>query len=214
MSKVGLKTVLSVLLAAALQSPGFAAPLLTDVVSPDGTLTFEEIVFAPNTVISNQYAGQGVTFGPTVFYDPVGSPNVGDFFAPIHSGHAIGNMFGFQPGQQVVPIDIFFASPVSAASVRLVLNVQVPFTGIAKLGGVDVETHAFSLANGCRVQSIGCITVGFQGILFDQIRLTNFQFPSVRLDTIAFKVPEPGFLTAGGLLALLVLRRRATRRYH
>lgn len=210
----------AVILALVGATRGYAAPITVDLSSPDTVLTFNEIVLAPSTLMTTQYQALGVTFGPGIYYDPVNLPNSGNFFVPEGlSGHALGNFNDLQGQTATSSIRILFTSPVSEAALRWAGNQQGPFTGTALLGGLLVESAQFSPVSSGFVAKA---TVGFTGILFDELTLSNFTFPSSRFDLLQFSVPDSTsapvpepvslLLVGGGLAALAAVRRRARRR--
>ncbi|ASP48542.1 PEP-CTERM sorting domain-containing protein [Cognaticolwellia beringensis] len=166
--------------------------------SSDNTITFDEIVFAGNTVVDTQYASLGLTFTSGLKYDAQGSSSF-----PGISGHYLGN---FTP--VINPFSIFFSDDQTEAAFGLATNPQTT-TFNALLNGVLVES--FSTSTSANNSSQGFY--GFTGILFDEIQVAS-NSGSALIDNIQFNnssstaVPEPSTLAifALGIMGLAARR--------
>jgi hypothetical protein len=188
----------AVLFAAHVQATPFQ--FASGLVSPDNTITFDEVGLASGTVVTNQYAGLGVSFTGTWQNNTYGGvfPNI--------SGGALTD---FQPN--FCPcgptFEIAFTNPVSAAVFAFVTNPGTS-TLTSYLGATLVESANFSTGGN------GEFT-GFTGSFFDRIVVSpgGGNFASV-IDNLEFNtVPEPTTLAllGAGLVALRARRRRARR---
>jgi hypothetical protein len=172
----------------------------TGLPNPAETITFDEVVLADGTALTNQFAGFGVTFsGLSYSLDPF---TLADLASPM------ARQVGFGP------VSIFFNAPQTDVALAFVTN---PTNTImtALLNGVVVETfveptNAFD-AN---------IYYGFTGLTpFNELRIQLLSAdPTALIDNIQFgtaapldptAVPEPATLSLIGLgLASLYARRR------
>jgi hypothetical protein len=221
------RAVLSAVLAS-FASVAAAAPVngsSTGLSAPAVTVTFDEHVFEPDTLVTTQYADVGVTFvadgGSTaMFYDPADSDG------PYGSvgGHYIGN-YHSDGDPEVSSLAIIFSTAQTRAAFGVVSNFS-DFSFQAFLGNTLVDSFIANVSDGY---------FGFSGSQsFDRIVLTTPAF-SVNnafaadavaptsdfylLDNIQFggspdvttaAVPEPGVLALLGLgaAASLAMRRR------
>jgi hypothetical protein len=183
----------------------------------DGLVTFSNPSLASSTVVTNQYAAQGITFAGTnggairANGCGVGSWNgyiglSGDTlgtFGPTCSTNSVNDSFSMK-----------FAGPVSAASFGLYMddaNTSFQFSSLLNGVIVDTVTHA---TLGPQVYST---YLTFSDTTFDEIRFheNGSQFGSyIFLDNVAFQnaaVPEPASIAlfSFGLLGLGAIRRKA-----
>ncbi len=174
----------------------------TGLVGPSQVLTFSEVVLPSESLVTNQYAGFGVTFSPGMFY------NTQPFFFPTPS---LAN-FNFSGGLSS-PSSIVFSQDLT----EVALAVQTtPGTTIfsALLNNIIVEsftagTTSSTLPNLAQASNF----YGFTNIVFDEIRIlpntTFFQMDNLQLTPSS--VPEPGTLALLGLgLAGLFVPKRRT----
>ena len=172
--------------------------------SPTSTITFDEIVFAQNTVVDTQYAGLGVAFTTGLQYDSQGPETF-----PGITGHYLGNNDGVNLSSIVNPFSIFFGPAVTAAAFGMANG---PTTTLfeALLGGSLVESFSVATTFDNSDQSF----YGFTGIMFDEIQITlrgTGLETAANIDNIQFNpVPEPStiFLFGSGLAGLVAWRVR------
>jgi hypothetical protein len=182
-----------------------AAPIIdspTGLSNPAVTITFDEVVLAPGTALTTQYAALGVTFSG-LFYNTLPLP-FGDIVVPMAEN--------FDPVTN--PFSIFFNTPQTSAALAFVSNnAMTKFA--AYLNGTLVDnftafTNTFDLN----------IYYGFAGgSPFDELRIGVFNDDGFAgLDNIQFgtaappAVPEPATLSliGLGLAGLLARRHRAS----
>jgi PEP-CTERM motif len=193
--KIALIAVLAVLALAVGATGALADDIIasaTGLASPTQTLTFEEIVLPVNTSLTNQYAGLGVSFSPSVFYSP--QTNFGNV-----QGNDIGN-FTLDGGGPISPVTFGFASALTGAAFSFEAD-GTPYLFEALLGGSVVDSFSATVGFGAASDFYG-----FNNITFDSIRITqtgtgggpfwvadNLQFGSPATAT-----PEPGSLALMG----------------
>ena len=136
-----------------------ADPITNDfgLTSPDATITFDEFVFAEDTVITDQFSSLGVTFLPNLYYDSQGPA---DFDGVIT--HYVGN----NSGSVVNPFSILFETDQTAVAFGIATN-PTTTTFTAKLDGSIVETYQ-STTN---FDNPAISFQGFQNITFDEIEV-------------------------------------------
>ncbi len=177
------KRVLTAALLASLAfaAPAFAAPIIASsngIAAPAQTITFDELVFPANTLITNQYAALGVTFTSGLRYSPqTGFPNI--------TGNTLGNFSPYVAG----PYTLSFSSLQSSAAFAMVSNSSVytfqSFLGASLVESFDSVIGASSASN----------FFGFSGSNFDSIRITSNSNDSFLIDNLKLSsvgaVPEP-----------------------
>lgn len=168
---------------------------LNGLASPASILTFDEVVLADNALVTNQYAGFGVTFTPAMRYSPqTGFPNI--------QGKTLGN---FSP-QVLGPITLNFTTAQTGVAFAMVSN-NTSYLFEALLGGNVADS--FSATVGTSAFNY----YGFKNANFDAIRVTSrsndsFLIDNLQLGTTTTPVPEPatwammivGFGFIGGAL--------------
>jgi hypothetical protein len=176
---------------------------------PDVTIRFDELALASGTFVDDEYAAFGITFTPGVVqYNAVGSP-----FAGISGGY-VGNFGTPAPPPIMDPFSIHFSSPVSAAAFALATNISTgpaDFTTFAPyLNGVLVAGPATAYVH----NSLAAFAfIGFEGAIFDEIRLNIQGNGAMILDNFQFnRVPEPATLSLLGMATLGMLARARRRK--
>lgn len=131
----------------------------TGVASPTQTIDFSEIVLAQNSVVTNQYAGLGITFSPNVYYDPQTG-----FGLPAND---IGNFtFLTEPGF-VNPVTFTFSTPLTSAAFAMVAD-STPYLFQASLNGTVVDSFVATVG-----ESGPDYYYGFTNDDFNQITITQ-----------------------------------------
>ena len=174
----------------------------TGLIDPDAVVDFGFELFPTNTVITDQFAAQGVTFGSNYRYL---STNPGFGGAAVILGHLGSANAALQPGP------IFFASDVTDAIFSWRTNTGTT-TFEAYLNGNLVETFMAASDGAFNPRKFH----GFSGIVFDEIRLeVDAGNAAFSLDTLQYNVSEiplppalPLFLAALSALVLHGWRRR------
>lgn len=176
----------------------------TGLTNPAETITFDEVVLADGTALTNQFAAFGVTFSGFAY--STNPFTLGDLTPPFASQVGLG------------PVSIFFNSPQTDVALALVTN--------------PASTMMTALLNGVVVDSFveptnaadASIYYGFTGLsAFNELRIQILSpDPSVLIDNIQFgaggapldptTVPEPTTMSLIGLgLAGIYARRRGIR---
>ncbi len=175
----------------------------TGLTTPDTLIDFGDGLFGSTTLITTQFAGDGVLFGPNYVY----SDN-GDLLPALTEGYLSAVSAIVQPGP------ISFTSDVSAA-VFSFRTQSGTTTFVARLDGAVVES--FAGATDTRIATGRFY--GFEGIVFDEISFsigaTSKGFTLDNLQFTVADVPEPTTLAlfAFGLAGLgFMTRRRRNRR--
>lgn len=146
----------------------------TGLASPDQLIAFDEVGgLTGGDVVTNQFAGLGVTFSPNLFFITQFSPR-DNFTTP-----ALAN-FGSAP---IDPFSILFENDVTDASFAFSSN-QGTAVFTALLNGVIQETFASSDA------SFPPLYYGFTGIVFDEIRVDVNGNSFALIDNLAYNIAE------------------------
>lgn len=183
-------------------------------ITPAGTITFDGAGFAANSVVTNQFAFQGVTFSPNLYYDGNGGGSGCNF--NDESGDCLTTFFG--PGSgNVAPFSIFFTSMQTSAAFAMVTGVGTPATTTftALKNGVVVDQTSFTTGvSGNQPPTVPNFFGFYQEAGgFNQILVSiNSDFPGnvAIIDNIQLSVPEPGTigLLLVGVSGLFVTARR------
>ena len=178
--------------------------------APSRTITFDEHVFAPGTVLTNQYSDLGVRFSPNLVY---GIPVAATDFPPLN-GNILRNFFpnGTGPFVGAEPFSLLFDD--NQTSVAFAMNFLQP--GAATISALLDGNLVRSFDVEASTDAADNFFLGFSGILFDEIRidlpngnntmlLDNIEFGPA----VAAAVPAPGvhWLLAIGLLGVFFARR-------
>jgi hypothetical protein len=172
----------------------------TGLLSPDITIDFGVGLYADNTVITNQFSTQGITFdGPSTRY--LGSINQGSYSVD-------GAVAGLNGDNLAEPDSMLFSSDVTDVAFTFKSNPSnTTFT--AYLDGVEQESFvAYTAYNG----EGSNVYYGFTDILLDEISYSiSYKNNYFVLDNLQFNtkvVPAPAALSIFGLgLMGLGLRR-------
>lgn len=194
------KTVIAAAALVLSQVAGAAALIgsATGLVAPATTITFDEQVLAVNSAVTNQFAPQGITFSPYLYYTPqTGYPNV--------TGNTVGNFNGGNPDPTVLTMG--FINMQSDVAFAMVSN-DTSWTFDAMLNGNVQESFTTSVGTGANN------FYGFTGLTMDAIRITSngpdyMLMDNVQLSNVGGQVPEP---TSLALVALALLGAGAVAR--
>ena len=148
------------------------------------TITFEEIPVKSGDPVTNQYAPLGITIDPYLYFDILKN----DF--PHITGHRV----GYASLDPVIPFSVKFDQPRTSAAFAAASNTSNT-TFEALLDGVVVEkaetkTALFNEDN----------FYGFTGIVFDEIRVTQFVLQGVIANVIVEGLNE-GFGAGVGVFS-------------
>ncbi|TCI02590.1 PEP-CTERM sorting domain-containing protein [Corallincola luteus] len=158
----------------------------TGLASADTTLTFDEVVLADGTALTNQYSAFGITFAGA-FYNPQAQA-----FPPATDGNQIGNFF-----PAASPWSIMFDNDIEEAAFGIATNQNSTLVEVL-LDSVVVD---FVSAN---TDFDGTDFFQITGLVFDEIRLTTTGDMLALVDNLQFSaksdVPEPVSVALLGLL--------------
>ncbi len=184
-----------------------AAPLFTDATFAPGSsvVTFSEVALASGTAVTSQFTG--VTFatnGPGSFYIGNGTYAAAN---PVSGNY----LDSFSGGTRATIYDIIFNADVSAAGAFWEFNAPSTTKFTALNNGVAVDSFIYSNVNCCSSAEF----LGFQGLAFDTIRVSNISGNDFYMDKLTFTaadVPEPTGVALFGVaaLGLALARRRKT----
>lgn len=165
-----------------------AAPIqnTSGLASPATTITFDELVFAGGTSITNQYAGLGLTFSPSLRYDSQGAAQF-----PGITGHYLGNNGPCCDN----PFSILFGGDITAAAFGVATN---PATTLFEALDDGLVVESFSAPTNFDGSTNSFF--GFSGVTFDEIRVTVGGDQQILIDNVqSGSVPEPTSLALLGL---------------
>jgi hypothetical protein len=171
------------------------------------TIGFGEVVLAQGTAVTNQFAG--VTFATN---------GPGNFSMGGTQYSNAGNTTGayldsFSGGGSASIYNIIFGAKVSAAGAFFEFNAPTTATFTALSNGVALESFIYSNSDCCNSSEF----LGFQGLTFDTLRLTDISGTHFYMDQLSFAtaVPEPTGVALFGIAALglaFARRRKAASR--
>lgn len=161
--------------------------------------------------ITNQYAGQGVTFSGAL----IGLTNPGDTY--LFNGSTLASNWNYQGGGKTGSSwSAFFSSPQTLAGFFVETNPNDSVTVEAFLGLTSLGTINFVNPNGLTANFVGIQDLGG----FDRITVTTasntngfFAMDDFRFEGVAInQIPEPGTMALIGLgLASALFTRRYTK---
>lgn len=167
---------------------GVKAPIIhsqTGIANPSRVITFDEHIFAPGTILTNQYADLGVRFSPNIVY---GLEDSSGLFLPI-TGNLVRNFFPNNDTSVFEGLDPFSIEfEEDQQEVAFALNTGAgKVTITALLDGVVVRTFSSEV-----VDPFGdTLYYGFSGITFDEILIdAPGDKGTILLDNIQFG-PQP-----------------------
>lgn len=180
---------------AALNTQAASVQNHTGLSSPASVVTFSENVLTAGSAVTS-YLGLG--FSPFLRYDSQGAAAF-----PGITGHYLGNNGGAVQN----PFSIFFGGDVTGAAFGVATNPATTFFEALNDGVVVESFSALTHFDGSTWSYFG-----FQGITFDEIRVTVGGDQMLLLDNVqlAGAVPEPesAALMLAGLAAVAAMRRR------
>ena len=155
----------------------------TGLAGATSTITFDEIVLPTGTLVTNQYAGLGLTINPGLYYSPqTGFGNV--------QGNDLGN-FNFVDPNVFTPQTFSFGSTLNGAAFAVASN-NSNYLFEALLGGLVVDSFT------ANVGTSSADFYGFSGISLDAIRVTDLTADFYLIDNVQQgatvsngAVPEP-----------------------
>lgn len=153
----------------------------------DSLVTFDEVVMANGTAITNQFAPYGVTFSPNL---------VSENFRTT-SGFSGQSTANFSP--TVNPFSILFSETVDAFGAYWESDNGNTLTFDAYLGATLVESFNFTEPSCCSTGSF----LGFADISFDSVQVSTTGSGLLIMDNLQYSpgasVPEPSSLALIGL---------------
>lgn len=174
----------------------------------DGFVSFSEIEIAAGTVVTDQFAGLGVSFeeGLSLFEGGTPRPNfTGDF--ALNFANVGGSFTIFDP------LQIIFSQTVTAASFATTNNNTNNTVFTAFLGDTSVASFSTDVARPTGVGNENNI-YGFEGLVFDRIEYDitsgnrTFGLDSISFNVAAVPLPAGLPLMLLGLGAFAALRRK------
>lgn len=169
------------------------------------SISFSEQSIADYTAVTNQFAAQGITFSAGIFYNAQGPASF-----PGISGDYVGNFNSVPAVLPTTPFSVYFNSAQTRAGFGFVTNPSNTLFE-AYLGGVLMASSNLVATSYLDPNSY----FGFDGVTFDEIRITRTGDESALLDNVQYGgtsvVPEPGsFVLLGSMLipGAAILRRR------
>lgn len=166
-------------------------------------VTFDNL--AQNTIITNQYAAQGVLFGPG--------------WGTLHecSWHTVCSFSEMLAYSLESAATVSFSFTSAQSRIGFELGSNIPMTGIVRTFLGAVETGSFTYNQNHNFETANRIFRGFEDALgIDRIELTFSQgvhhINNLRFENAVVSVPEPASLSllAAGLLALGAAVRRGS----
>jgi len=153
----------------------------------DTLVTFDEIVMANGTTITNQFTPYGVTFNPNL---------VSENFRTT-SGFSGQSTANFNPN--VNPFSILFTQTIDAFGAYWESDISNTLTFDAYLGSTLVESFNFTEPSCCSTGTF----LGFADISFDSVQVSTTGSGNLIMDNLQYSptasVPEPASLALLGL---------------
>jgi len=190
----------------------FATPIYnaSGFTAADKTINFTEVSVTNNSAVTNQFLAYGVQFGKAGGASPWKMTTSTTVTGTGFSGKFITST-GATNNNSTNYLSIQFTNDVDAAGAYFEFNNEDPLIKISAFNNNNfVESLNYTNNNCCATSAF----LGFNNIVFDELRISNLKDRIVYLDTLKFSgvnaVPEPASMALAGLVmgGLFTTRKR------